>query len=217
MRYILFVLFFFMATGSFAQVELLGRYTANFSMGSESIKFVGKDSFYFEAFYCGEIVRGKGRCEIRDNFLYLFFEKDSQEENAKRKPVIEISDNKDGEFVLHISCVDINSKPIAQATVRIRKGNGATTTIYCDNDGKAVYKTNGVLLPLQIETTAVGYKIEKMQIDSAADYNIVIRHEDTFEEVKGKDWAYEIDELSEDVIVMKRAKTAGEYRRFTKK
>src|SRR5689334_17032447 len=100
MRYVLFVLCFFMATHSFAQVELLGRYGASF-MGVESINFVGKDSFYFDAFYCTNLVQGKGRCELRGNMLYLFFEKALKEKDTTKLPEITMSDNKDGSYLLN--------------------------------------------------------------------------------------------------------------------
>jgi hypothetical protein len=219
MRPVLLLFFFFMATRSFAQVEILGRYSASF-LGSESINFVGKDSFYFEAFYCTNLVRGKGTCELRGNMLYLFFERSSKERDSAKLPEIAISDNKDGIADLHIQCVTLNNDPIKLGIVQIKKGDGKTELAYCDEAGKAYYRIKNADLPIELITNIIGTRNEKIKIDSLGDYNVRIFLDDNWgTEIlnKGQVWSYEIDEISDDVIIMKPAKTAGAYRRYTKK
>lgn len=218
MRYILFLLFFFVGAHSFAQVELLGRYGASF-IGGESINFVGKDSFYFDGFYCTYGIQGKGTCEIRDNMLYLFFENASHKTIVpKTTSVTEVAD-KDSIPQLHIQCVDKFGKPLG-ATITIRKNNGTPTYINIDSTGITSYTLNAADLPLQLEFMSIGYaNLEKIRVDKLSDYNIQIVLNNLVDKVlnHGEVWSYEIDEVSEDVIVMKPARSSGEYRRYTKK
>lgn len=220
MRYILFLLFFSISTHSVAQVELLGEFVTGFrGMGYECFNFVGKDSFYFDAVYCAEIVRGKGRCEIRGNMLYLYYEKASEKDSTKL-PEITISDNKDGIAELNIQCVNLHSDPIAFGTVQIRKSNGKSITVFCDSAGRAYYRINIAELPIELETQLLGATTQKLRIDSLGDYNVrIFLENDLYIETlnKGEVRSYEIDEVSEDEIMMKPAKTTGEYRRYTKK
>lgn len=220
MRYLIGVLCFFIVARSFGQeIELLGRYGASF-LGAESIDFVGKDSFYFSGVYCGEIVRGKGRCDIRDNMLYLFFER-SQKKDTARAPVIEISDNRDGTSVVNITCADKYGEPIELAYVQLIKSNGTSIAFSSNKLGKAYASINMADLPVNIRTSALGYIKNEITIDTLSDYDILIFHGDNEYAVKnlqnGEVRAYEIEELSEEVIVMRPAKSGGEFRRYTKK
>jgi hypothetical protein len=208
-----------MAAHSFAQVELLGSFVTGFrGMGAECITFVGKDSFYFDGVYCAEVVRGKGRCEIRDNMLYLFFEKAS-EDNAARLPVIQVSNNNDGVTGLSITCVNEQAKPVEFVSIELIRANGIKTKIYTDLLGKANWKFTSADLPFQIITSAVGYEVQTLRIDSLSDYKIQIKlDEHVGRKVnKGEVWFYEIDEVAEDLIVMKPAKSTEDFRRYTKK
>jgi hypothetical protein len=225
MRNVLTTLCIFIAANSVGQeIELLGRYGASF-LGAESINFVGKDSFYFDGFYCTNGVHGKGRCEIRGNMLYLFFEKSpSKRIDSAKSPVIEMSDNKDGVYELNITCAGKDGKPIESASIQIKKSNGNAITIYSDAAGRGTYRTNWISsadLPLQIETSCIGFVSKKLTIDRLSDYNIQVFHDEFAlidkELNNGEVWTYEIDELSEDLIVMKPAKSGGEFRRYTKK
>jgi hypothetical protein len=214
MRNILFVFCFFMAARSFGQVELLGNFVTGFSgLGSESIRFVGKDSFYFDGFYCGSIVRGKGRCEIRGNMLYLFFEKASQKSDPAGLPVIQTSNNNDGVAEINITCVNENTGPIESVSIELIRSNRMRTKLYTDSMGKANWKVKSTDMPLQIVTSAVGYEEQTLNVDSSSDYHILITlHEYIGREVnKGEVWEYEIDEVSEDLIVMKPAKSTEDF------
>jgi hypothetical protein len=208
-----------MAARSFAQVELLGSFVTGFrGMGSECITFVGKDSFYFDAGYCADIVRGKGRCEVRDNMLYLFFEKAS-EDNSTRLPVIQVSNNNDGVNQLSITCVNEKDKPVEFVSIEVIRANGVKTKIYTDLLGRANWKVADTDLPLQINTSAVGYEVQTFRIDSLSDYKIQIKLDDYVGRKvnKGEVCFYEIDEVTEDLIVMKPAKSTEDFRRYTKR
>ena len=219
MRYLLSVLCFFIVTHSFAQVELLGSFVTGFrGMGSECITFVGKDSFYFDAFYCAEFVRGKGRCEVRDNMLYLFFEKAS-EDSAAWLPVMQMSNINDGVNELSITCVNEQARPVEFVSVELIRANRIKTKIYTDLLGKANWKFTSTDLPLQIITSAVGYEVQTLRIDSLSDYKIQIKLDEYVGRKvnKGEVWFYEIDECSEDLIMMKPAKSTEDFRRYTKR
>jgi hypothetical protein len=208
-----------MAAHSFAQVELLGSFVTGFrGMGAECITFVGKDSFYFDGVYCAEVVRGKGRCEIRDNMLYLFFEKAS-EDNSARQPVIQMSNNNDGVTGLSITCVNEQAKPVEFVSIELIRANGIKTMIYTDLLGKASWKVADTDLPLQIIARVAGYEVQTLRIDSLSDYKILIKLEEYVGSKinKGEVRFYEIDELSEDLIVMKPAKSTEDFRRYTKR
>jgi hypothetical protein len=209
-----------MAARSFAQVEILGSFVTGFrGFGSESIDFVGKDSFYFDACYCGSFVKGKGRCEIRDNMLYLFFENASQKSDSASLPVIQMSNNNDDVAELNIACVNENAGPMESVTIELIRRNGMKTTIFSDSLGKATWKVNSTDMPLQIITSAVGYENQTLRVNSFSDYNILMTlNEYVGRKVnKGEVWEYEIDELSEDLIVMKPAKSTEDFRRYKKK
>lgn len=219
MRTIFYVMCLFMTTGSFAQVEILGSFVTGFrGLGSESINFVGKDSFYFDGCYCGEFVRGKGRCEIRGNMLYLFFEKASEDRTA-RLPVIQMSNNNGDVAQLNIACVNESAEPIEFVSLELIRSNGIKTMLYTNSGGKANWKVKGTDMPLQITATTVGYENQTLRVDSLSDYSILITlNEYVYRKVnKGEVWEFEIDELSEDLIMMKPAKSTGDFRRYTKK
>lgn len=219
MRYFLFVLCFFTATRSFGQIEILGNFVTGFrGLGSECITFVGEDSFYFDGVYCAEVVRGKGRCEIRDNMLYLFFEKAS-EDSAARLPVIQVSNNNDGVNELSFTCVNEKAKPIDFVSIELIRANGIKTKIYTDSLGKANWKVADADLPLQIITSAIGSEVQTLRIDTLSDYNILVKLDEYVSRKvnKGEVWCYEIEELSEDLIVMKPAKSTEDFRRYTKR
>jgi hypothetical protein len=205
-----------MAANSFAQIELLGKYSAGF-IGGESIDFVGTDSFYLNGFYCTHGVRGKGRCEIRDNMLYLYFEKTAPKIEAPRPPVIEMTDNKDNIAGINITCVDENEKPLDGAVIYLRKRNGTVDTILTGTAGKAFCRINNADLPVQLESLYVGFEKIKLTLERPAAYNILISHKSisVFKELhKGEVWTYEIDDLSEDLIVMRPARSTERFRHY---
>jgi hypothetical protein len=166
------------------------------------------------------VVQGKGRCEIRGNMLYLNFEKASELKDSAKLPEIAMSDNKNGNYVLNIQCVNFHADPIGFGAVQITRSNGTTVMLLGDIAGRMSYKINSADLPIQVETKMIAGKTETFKIDNLSDYQVRIFHDDSLfiERLnQGEIWSYEIDELSEDVIVMKPAKTSGEYRRYTKK
>ena len=118
-----------------------GRYGASF-IGGESIEFVGNDSFYFDRFYCTHGVYGKGRCEIRNGSLYLYFEKNKSK--AKKDPLkpakITSTESVDSISLIQITILDNNDIPITSATVQIEKSNSITIGTVTDSLGQATFK-----------------------------------------------------------------------------
>jgi hypothetical protein len=222
MRVFLFILCFFFLTNSYAQdIELQGRYGASF-IGGESIEFVGKDSFYFNGFYCTYGVQGKGRCEIRNNHLYLYFEKSKTKsiKDSAKLPVIKRIDNGDSISEINITCVDNNSVPISYATVQLKIKNKATLGTITDTSGQASFSIKKSEMPIILETPAIGFETRQINIDRYASYNIQIFHakSDLFEKElnSGEVFVYEIEDLSEDLILMRPEKSRERFRKYRK-
>jgi hypothetical protein len=200
------------------EVELKGRYGASF-LGTESIEFVGKDSFYFNAFYCIEGFNGKGRCEIRDNYLYLFFENDNRKSDTIRPAIIIPSKNTDSISTIQLTLVDNYDKPVPYTTVEVVTDKGVQPGSYIAPEGHTQLRIRNDVFPIVLKTSALGFNRVNLQLDSSSNYAITLYHTYfDFNHVlnKGQTWVYEIEELSEDLIVM-RPKSGGEFRKYRKR
>src|SRR5215213_9685036 len=141
MKPLLFILLIVFLKKSYGQeIELQGRYGASF-IGGESIEFVGKDSFYFGGFYCTYGVHGKGRCEIRNNYLYLYFEKSKAKVNTGfiKSPDITKVKSFDSVAILNITCIGTNDSPIAFATIQLRRKGKTSIGTISDSLGHASF------------------------------------------------------------------------------
>jgi hypothetical protein len=193
------------------EVELQGRYTANFG-ATESFEFVGKDSFYFYGAYNFDVYRGKGRCEIRNNYLYLYFENDP----GNRPAVIAPSNNNDSFSLIQLTLVDNYNKPIPNAAVETVRDKEITLKAYTSSDGLALLKIRNDAFPIVIRTSAVDFNVGTLRLDRSSNYYIRLYHSAKESELnKGQKWVYEIEELSEDLILM-RQKNGGEFREYRK-
>ncbi len=203
------------------EIELQGKYGASF-IGGETIEFVGKDSFYFSGFYCTYGVHGKGRCEIKDNYLYLYFEKSKAKSKiySIKAPVITQIPNIDSTRILKISCVDIADEPI-YATMLLRNQNKMTIGVLADISGQASFKIKPGDLPITLETSSIGFNPKQLTIESYASYNIKIFH--TKNELidkelnNGEMFAYEIEDLTEELITMRPGKSSERFRKYKKR
>jgi hypothetical protein len=209
MRPLLSFFFLFSTANSYGQeIELQGRYGASF-IGGESIEFVGKDSFYFGGFYCTYGVHGKGHCEIRNNYLYLYFEKNKTKtkiDSLKPATIIKTV-NVDSISEIKITVVDNNEIPIPYATVEIESAKSLKTGTTADTLGQATIKIKNNSSPIVIKTSAIGIEPGHLTLDNGSNYTIKLFHRQNnlFDKElnNGEVFVYEIDELSEDLILMR--------------
>ena len=223
MKHLLFFLLLVVLRKSYGQeIELQGRYGASF-IGGESIEFVGKDSFYFGGFYCTYGVHGKGRCEIRNNYLYLFFEKSKSKIkiDTLKSAIITKTSSNDSILELQITIVDNNDIPIPYASVEIERGKSAKIGTMADTSGKAIFKIKNISLPIIVRTSAVGIEPGYLKLDSGLNYSIKLFHRlnDLVDKElnNGEVFVYEIDELADDLILMRPQKSSEPFRKYRKK
>lgn len=222
MKYLLFILLLTLSKQTYGQeIKLQGRYVASF-IGGESIEFVGKDSFYFSSFYCTYGFHGKGRCEIRNNYLYLFFEKSKTKTklDTLKSPIISKISSFDSVLELQITVVDNNDIPIPYASVEIESGKSAKIITLTDTSGKAVLKIKNNSSPIFIRTSTVGTDPGYLKLESGLNYEIKLFHQQNGlankELNNGEVFVYEIDELTEDLILMRPEKSSEPFRKYRK-
>jgi hypothetical protein len=203
------------------EIELQGKFGASF-IGGESIEFIGKDSFYFSGFYCTYGVHGKGRCEVRDNYLYLYFEKSKakSKKDTIKAPITTKINNIDSIGILNISCVDNFGDPV-YAIIQLRSNNKRTIGVLTDTSGHASFTIKPGDVPITLETSAIGFEPQKLNIESYAGYNIKIFHNKNElvdkELNNGEMYVYEIEDLTEELITMRPGKSSERFRKYQKK
>jgi len=201
------------------EVELQGRYGASF-LGAETIEFVGKDSFYFHGFYCLDGVKGKGRCEIRNNYLYLYFEnkKPETEKNRPRSAFISKTLLVDSFVNFQLKMVDENDIPIAFGSVVIENVGTRKFEMSTDSSGSVVFILRVNSNPIIIRTTSIGIESGYLELENGYNYSVKLVHQkDSLigqELNKGEILIYEIADLSEELITMRAAKTSGTFRTY---
>lgn len=223
MRHLLLLLLLFSIINSYGQeIELQGRYGASF-IGGESIEFIGKDSFYFGGFYCTYGVHGKGRCEIRNNYLYLYFEKNKTKtkiDSLKPATIIKTA-TVDSFSQIQITVVDNNEIPIPYVTVEIESAKSLRTRTMTDTLGQATIKVKNNSSPIIIKTSAIGIEPGDLKLDNGSNYTIKLFHRQNNlvdkELNNGEVFVYEIDELSEDLILMRPQNSSERFRKYRKK
>jgi len=222
MKTLLTSLTFFICAISFGQeIELTGKFGASF-IGAETIEFIGKDSFYFSGFYCTYGVTGKGRCEIRNNYLYLYFEKTRSKQNVDliKTPIIKKLQHNDSLAFVNITCVDYNERPIPYATIQLITNNKAMIGTIADSLGQSAFTIKKDDMPIVLEASAVGFENRQINIETYSSYNVRMFHKGGLidkELNNGEVFIYEIEELSEDLILMRPEKSREQFRKYTKK
>ena len=221
-QFLTFLLTFLIANSYGQEIEIQGRYGASF-IGGESINFVGKDSFYFSGFYCTYGVYGKGLCEIRNDKLYLYFEKSKTKKTKEpEKPSIVTKVSSIDSFrVLTITCLDNKSLPIPFATVQLNRKNKSTIGMITDTSGQASFRISKNEIPIKILTSYIGFNSRQLILDSLSSYDIKIFHtqdEMLDKELKnGEIYVYEIEDLSEELISMRPENSRERFRKYRKK
>jgi hypothetical protein len=222
MKTLLSCLIFFVLTNSFGQtIELQGKYGASF-IGGETIEFVGKDSFYFNGFYCTYGVHGKGRCDIRGNYLYLYFEKSNSkaDTNSTKPTELTKTETNDSIAVVNITCVDNNNKPVSYATIELKRKSETAIGTISDSLGYASFSIKKNDIPFIIESSAIGFERKQVVLQGYANYTIKVFHKAVLTDTElnnGEVFVYEIDELSEDSISMRPENSREKFRKYRKK
>lgn len=218
MKYWLSVLLIITAPCIRAQdVELQGIYRASF-IGAESINFVGKDSFYFGGFYCTYGVAGKGRCEVRNGYLYLYFEnsKTVPFKDTIPPPVIVGTPSTASANTILVKVVDKNENPMPY--VSIVSGRTGTMT---NNSGEGHLKISGKTSPFILQISSVELETESIELKPGTDYTVKVygrvRRPDEKLINNGEVYVYEIDELTEDHILMRPEHSGGPFRNYRKR
>jgi hypothetical protein len=201
------------------QIELLGSYSASF-IGGETITFTGIDSFYFNGFYCTNGVYGRGKCEITDGNLYLYFSTEREIKKELRKHEVQQVKTPDSKKLVEISCLMMDGLRIGRATVNVKLQNGIEIPYLSDSTGYIKIAIAADEFPITISTSAIGSETTAITLKDAADYSLKIFHRDYFEAViknlrSGEVFVYEIKDVSPGKIVMRRG-TKGQYYEYKK-
>jgi len=222
MRKLLLLLALARFTGSSGQqIDLQGKYLASFS-GRETIEFAKKDSFYFVGFYSSFRVHGKGRCDISGSYLYLYFEKSKNKAATDSIPPAQITkeETRDGFCTINVTCVDNEGNPMPYASVVLKKDGKMIAGSAGDDTGLSKFKVDRLQLPITVNTSAVGVEPVKIVLSDAASYSIKVHHRwlhvDDKELNNGEVYIYEIDELSEDSILMRPKGSKEGFRNYRK-
>jgi hypothetical protein len=222
MQHVLLAIGILITTTCHAQeVELLGKYSAGF-LGAETIEFVGKDSFYFHGFYCTDGVHGKGRCEIRNNQLYLYFEKSEKKigKNTGRTAIITRSETADSSTRIEITSVDYNHVPIPNTNLYLERKDKATLGAIANDSGQASFTLIKNVQPISIKLSCVGFKLAEINIEATGRYSIKVflENNDLLDKplINGEVYVYDIEELSEDMIAMKPQGSPERCRKYRK-
>ena len=201
------------------QVELLGRFSTSF-IGGETIRFTGRDSFYFDGFYCTNGATGKGTCEIRNNYLYLYFEKLNEGSDSLKTPVFEKAASQENQISIGITCFDEDEKPVPAVSLEVQVNDLSKYYTTTDSSGRAMITIPGEKFPVVVNTQDIRFESLQMKLRDKADYKIQFPlryNKSVYEKLDhGEVLIYEIDDLSEDAIKMRPIKSKGPYRNYQK-
>lgn len=197
----------------------MGNYSA-FFIGAETITFTGVDSFNFNGFYCTNGVYGRGRCEIVDGNLYLYFSTEPDIKKELRKHEVQYVKTSDSKKLIDISCLMMNDLGIGYASVNVKLQNGTETPHLSDTTGHIKIAVAADEFPITIRTSCVGCEANEIKLKEAADYSLKIFHRDYFETANknlhsGEVFVYEIKDVSAERIVMRRG-TKGQFYEYKK-
>ena len=203
------------------EIELLGKYGASF-IGGETIDFRNNDSFYFDGFYCTYGVHGKGTCEIKDGYLYLYFEKTKTRKivDTIRTPIITTSKCLVDTCHVKLEAVSNSDVPIPYGVVEILNAKGSKRLTTTDSLGfaEAYFKPND--FPLTIKISAVGIITNSIKLDSFSNYSIRLFHKLNSMIDKGLDngeiYVYEIGDIYGEVIEMRPRGSSERFRKYRK-
>jgi hypothetical protein len=212
---------FFLWLFLWQSVELQGIYSASF-MGSESIHFVGIDSFYFDGFYCITGVQGKGRCEIKNDFLILNFEKTKSSSTLDSLHIkkFEKTVSLDSFSIFNITCLDNNGNPVQYSSVTINSKGEKSVLNISDSIGNTMLMLRKNAFPLELRINGLGFKEKIVTINKVGNYSFTLtlsRRKNIETLNNGEQYIYEIETLSEDLITMRRKNSSGRFEKYKKR
>jgi hypothetical protein len=216
------ILSLFTVCASGQQLKLSGKYSASI-FGSETIQFAGRDSFYFNCFYYDYGYRGKGRYEIRDDLLYLYFERSGRKKKTEtvRSNMITRLGVSETAANIYIESIYSEQWPLSDISVEAIYAGRPLESVRADSSGKAKLVISNRVFPITVRLTALGLQTEEIKIDSAANYSLKVfhrQHQDwPFTQLnKGQLYVFEIQKLSVDTIEMRRAEGNGDFYKYIK-
>jgi hypothetical protein len=202
------------------EIKLHGKYVVS-GYDTEEIDFVDNDSFYISTFYFGFISHGKGKYEIRNKQLFLYFENTNNNNDSLKAPVISKTDNTDSICSIQIKCFDNNEIPLSGATVVLARKGYSNIVKSTDNLGQVIFNIRKGSIPIFIKTYFFGFYPGQIELKNCSDYAITLFHQldDRYKETlnRGEIHIYEIKDFNENMILMKAQKPLGYLTKYTKR
>ena len=217
----LFIAFFLSKVLLGQEIELVGRYGASF-LGGETIDFKSNDSFYFNGFYCTYGVHGKGTCEIKNGYLYLYFQKGKTRKilDTLRKPIIATGKCSQDSCLVRLDVVANSDISIPYASIEISKARNIKRSTMTDSTGFIALYFRPQDFPLALKTSGVGLISNSIKLDSFGNYSIKLFHRLTSiidkEFNNGEIWVYEIGDIDDQVIEMRPRNSPERFRKYKK-
>ena len=222
MKFIFPIVFFLFSNTAYSQVlELQGIYHGK---NGERITFMGKDSFHFEQNECKSTNYGKGKCRIVNDLMYLNFEKSINEKELGESFYISKSTRKNIDNATTINFIAIDNKGELVKSITTKTEYEKEKIIRITNDSTfkeiLIKKTKD---SIKFTIDSLGFKSIISKLESGYNYKIILHiiRTETFDIKynKGEKFVYEIEEISENSILMRHKNSKEgfvEYRKIIK-
>jgi hypothetical protein len=222
MKTLLLCGFLLMQYGLTAQtVELDGYYSAftNPSLEAEQIEFRGVDSFYFRKFGCGNDATGRGTCEIINNYLYLYFSRETAEVKTPATGKTTMGGRTpNGDYNVRLHIIEEkngDAVPFALAVVK-GKRQGAVANAA----GEVLLKISQFIFPAVIEVSSTGYTRKDIMLPEAKSYEISVGLSVAGLQDKilsnGEIYKYELGEITDDYFEARPVGSKEKFRVYKK-
>src|SRR5690606_7971858 len=124
-------------------------------------------------------------------------------------------------LTVQITVVDNNNIPIPYASIEIERGTSAKIGIMADTAGNAMLNLENNSSPIVVRTSAIGIEPGFLKLENGFNYSIKQFHQQNdlvdMEWNNGEVFVYEIDELTEDLVLMRPEESSGPCRKYRKK
>ncbi len=202
------------------EVELQGKYSAGF-LGAETIEFIGNDSFRFDGFYCTYGVHGKGRCDIINNNLYLYFEKNrtKKADLLNRSTIVKTPTN-DSVLKIKITVLDSYQIPIPYSIIIVEREGSVVMKMTTDTTGQAIAQIKNFTTQFILRFSGVGFEPRYLKLDGGFNYDIELLLQNLSLNYKeynnGEILVYEIQELNKEFILMRPLNSFDKFRKYNR-